>query len=485
MISLIALHVSFYENDNTSLLCFPENKQKIVFSYNDVMKSYYDDLVENYSLRISFDEYSSLYYRSGMSFANYNETLKKKSEQVSLLKLQNDICSISNDRSSSPSADYILEYDNQLLRKVVVGQTNYEFNEIRGGIIRREYLKRLPSYNLNIDYSTIYEGSFFLETNTPGSVYMGHCGIIYKTDQLYYNNEFYEPIDTYTYSDFDDYDNPYTYGQTTSQLILTAEAVGGDDGKVWYGFMDDTRIVDYGVVFFDISIGGNYFTRAFIKDFFKKQIRIPYFLNLDGTGRIDPTDWDFDFEFDEDDIADYSLNYNSFDIDECLLSFFNGKKWYCSEILDAAATYAGCSFVIDNSYNTSSYIFPYFLFHCYNAEITQCDNFVEFYNNGKSNNKWQIVLYNRTSQYFTIYYNYWTCSENNAKNWTNLNYITSITLNPWSVSLIEINDGGGDGYIVLSHIKSLYPMDKRYITYAHLLNVFNNTYAARKNIVNA
>lgn len=163
-----------------------------VFSYLDVFQSYYDQLIFTSETKtLSFEDYCSLYYKYDLQLNEYTSMVQYSIDNdVDLTAVDETV----SPQSSSTDEDYILS------------AITYSYTP------QSEY-KRAPCYN-SYTYAPLQVGDIVFETQTIGNY--GHTAFI---------SDLYHP----------GYYNGY---------IQTIEAVAGG---VQYGFLDDTRMVDFAV----------------------------------------------------------------------------------------------------------------------------------------------------------------------------------------------------------------------------------------------
>lgn len=269
-----------------------------------------------------------------------------------------------------------------------------------------------PSIAFKRDYGSksycdkIKKGDIIFETNCVFYLNgMGHTAIVSSIDKFGYDSS-----------------------HNIIQYIQTIEAV---TGGVQFGFLDDTRIKEFGVVILRPN-SSKYASSAV--DFCLKQVGKDYNLPLK-TGRTQ-TD-------------------------------VNSDYWYCSELVYAAYYNAGLNLNCIDSYG---WCFPYDLFNSYYLNVTNIEEFFDLRLVNKDGNKWKIWIYNSTSNDKLCYYNKKMCFDNDAIKWQNLNDVETITVPKNSYKCVEITENWWATSIAFSFLKTDSTGQTRFITYANSLN---------------
>lgn len=283
----------------------------------------------------SFDEFCANYYDSGLDLPHYTDSVVNAafydSDEVEARPM------------ASNDADYIMS------------ATDYEYTPA-------SEFQRAPVYEA-YNYSLIKEGDIVYETDTI-LFNAGHNALIY------------------------DIDKDGAYGN----YIQTIEAVGGG---VQFGFLDDTRIVDFGVKILRVQ-GADDEVVDTAKYFIHEQLGKAYFLNI--------------------------LRLNT---------SIDSDSWYCSELVYAAYKYAGIDIgVRKNDKGEDVYLslgcIPSDIYKSYNVSEVSLEYISELYFIDisiikKTGGDWTIRVYNSGNTEITVEYNAKMCFKNDAKNWTGLN----------------------------------------------------------------
>lgn len=280
--------------------------------------------------------------------------------------------------------------------------------------------KRQP-YRLIYDYSLIKKGDIVYETDTI-FYDIGHTALITNMRQ----NSFYG-----------------TY-------VQTIEAVGG--AGVAFGFLDDLRMAEFKIKILRVKNATTVDIESAI-NFCSSQLGKPYSLNPNR--------------------ANTSINSSS---------------WYCSELIYGAYYSVGVNLRLMRTpdgyeYYVGSGVYPLDLYNSCNTTLVDIPffGFLDLSVEGKSGTTWSIKIFNNNSNVITAYYNTKMCTEPNAKNWSNLNHITSVEINPNSSVIVNISENWFAGYITVSYVN----VSKRYITYANELNNSSKSLTSYHNFISA
>ncbi len=257
--------------------CF-ENTE-VVFSYKDILQSYYNQVIDSlcgdadYDETISFDEFCEGYYQVDLNIQDYTTLLINVAQgQINLSDFYATIDDGIDITPMSSVADYILK-------------NTYDPEVDDPDITPYSYFRSFPDKDLKeseklFDFSTIKEGDIILETKTI-LMDSGHTAFVYDTEKKAYTSN--EGTDTITY-------------------IETIEAV---PNVVSFGYLSQERFINYGVVILRVTSDSAIIAKA--KEFVYQQLGKTY--NLPTTARV---------------------NYD-----------INSDEWYCSELINAAYFYAG------------------------------------------------------------------------------------------------------------------------------------------------
>ena len=352
-----------------------------VLSYEDVFEEYYNKaLIMSEGQEIcSFNEFCNGYYDSELDLPTYTASV--------ISEVTSDSTQYDVQPMASVDADYILSENDYLQTPAA------EF-------------QRVPVYEA-YDYSVIKEGDIIFETETV-LFNTGHNAIVYDMEK---NSE---------------------YGN----YIQTIEAVLGG---VQFGFLDDTRIVDYKIKILRV-VGASEEVVQDTKYFAYKQLGKEYFLNI--------------------------LRLNT-DI--------NSESWYCSELVYAAYKYAGIDIGVkkdsngEDTYLTLGCI-PYDIYNSYNVNQvvlhTTQPYFLEIKILSCNSKVWEIEVFNSTAVDITFEYNTKMCFKGDAQKWDNLDDVVEDTVPAYDSISISISENFLATSIALSRVEA----EKRYVTYAYGLD---------------
>lgn len=391
------------ENDNAETANF-----ETVVSYEDIFRGYYRQTTEamaeyNIEMPYSFEEFCDGYYMLGMDIQSYCDFL--------VAEANGTICMADYEispRSSSGDADYIIKG----------GTSDPDSSNFDPEITPSSALQRPIYYNNdNFDYSEIREGDIIIETDTPYND-SGHSAFVYDTNKSVSGNI-----------------------QGRSTYIQVIEAV---TGGVQFGFLDDERMVDYGVVI----LRPRYANAAIIEDakyFHWSQLGKPYDLPLT-VGRVNTS--------------------------------INSGSWYCSELNYAGYYYAGLSIASPSS---GGWIWPVDLLTSSSVKYVSFSDTLDARLYGKEDGKWRIRVYNYTGSTVNMYYNAKLAYEDDAKNWTGLKDVntTPVTIYNNSYADIYISTNWFATTAAISYTQG----GKRYVTYCNGLNDATLRMRVYKNVI--
>lgn len=259
------------------------------------------------------------------------------------------------------------------------------------------YFRQMPTYSGVYDYSNVRVGDIIIETKTIGEN-VGHSAFIS--------------------------DIAHTYSGGT--YIQTIEAVAQG---VSYGFLDDFRMINYGVVILrPINVTNSNIATAY--NFQLGQIGEPY----------------------------------DFPISPRINTSYEAESWYCSELIYAAYLSANVPLLLPEN---NSYLMPRDILQSTSCTFCTIGNYLDLKYIGKtSSNKWSMYVFNCSSETVTVYYNTKMCFENDAKNWSGLSNVSSFTLSPNTYSRVEISTNLFATCCAFSQVVG----SDRYITYCKNLN---------------
>lgn len=347
-----------------------------IISSNVVARYYYEKsksrLLKKGIEIVSIEAYVQSFRKQNNSLAIFCETFENTSDY-----------SISTISSSSGIASYILGYS--------IGSSDYT---------KKEYFQQKPLYQA-FDYSILEDGDIIYESGNETGGF--HVAFLYNSKQdSYYGN-----------------------------YLQTIEAV---PDKVQYGFLDDDRILRYGVSIYRVYRAKELSTVKRAKDFIVKQVG-----------------------------KNYSYDYTKTDIS------VNETEWYCSELVYAAYCAGGMDIVSNSSsvFNpNTTVVFPIQLTTgSLTYRIAISTSWVELSVDSFNNKKWEINVYNPNTFGITLEYNSKMCYQDDAKNWNKLNDIKSIYISSFNTKTVSIEENWFATTIALSFVND----NKRYVSYANEL----------------
>ena len=390
-------------NDNAEAAKF-----ETVISYEDILQEYYQQTIEamaeyNIEMPYSFEEFCDGYYMLGMDLQSYCDFL--------VAEANGTICMADYEispMSSSDDEDYIIKGDT-----ANPNSSNFDPEITPSSALQRD----IYYTNGNFDYSAIQEGDIVVETSTKFNN-MGHSAFVYDINKQVEGR---------------------IHGRST--YIQVIEAV---KGGVQFGFLDDNRMVDFGVVI----IRPNYTNSSIVEDakyFHWCQLGKPYDLPLT-EGRVNTS--------------------------------INSSSWYCSELNYAGYYYAGRVIAYASS---GGWIWPFDLTNSSATKYVSFSNTLDARLYGKVDGKWKIRVYNYTGNTVSMYYNSRLAYESDAKNWTGLNHVNvdPITINNNSYTDIYISTNWFATTAAISHKVG----NKRYVTYCNDLNNATLRMGVYKNVI--
>ena len=203
LMSIIFMITMLYCFDNKAVTVdrAMETNSPVVLSYADVFEAYYDyaeeTVLANGNEMCSYEEFCDKYYSSGMDIAEYTEAV---------------IQVLTADSCDDEDGGIALATDISEDEYYILSSTTYDYTPL-------SEFKEEPIYFF-VDYSELNEEDIIYETNT--SLGTGHNALVYDLDKSGY------------------------YGT----YIQTIEAVANG---VQYGFLDDARMVEFGVVILRVT----------------------------------------------------------------------------------------------------------------------------------------------------------------------------------------------------------------------------------------
>lgn len=383
-----------------------EKKARVVFSYEDIFSNYYqkfsDSMLKNdIENPYTYDEYKNGFYTFNMNIDDYNDFLL--SEAKGLINISDYETNTTS--SSSYDADYILKGD----------ISNPDSTDFNPNITPTTAFKRKVKYDKFNLQNVINDGDIIYESATILND-IGHTAFVYNKSKQCENTSY-------------------------ANYIQTIEAVSSG---VKFGFLDDTRMLTFGVVVLRWTDDTDYINSA--KYFMYQQLNKPYSYPLQ-TGRI-------------------NLDINS-------------SQWYCSELINAAYHYAYMYFYI---HSTSGWINPTDIYNDFsnNNWFVTVSNTFDIKLLGKESGKWKFNVYNNTNSSKNLMYNKKLAFESDAKNFNNLLDVESVNIPARLYVTVKISTNvfATDAAFCYQDLNN-----KKSITYAHSLN--NSTLRCKifKNIV--
>lgn len=405
--------------EETDTAYVEQEEYQTVVSYMDVFEAYYQQASErlsdgNIEMPYTFEEFCDGYYTFNMEIQAYTDLIVDEAYgRVSMVEYE-----VSLAASALPSADedYIIKGDTadpNIPASFDPGTTPY-------AAIQRDI------YYTLFDFSAIREGDIILETATTFND-IGHTAFVYDVDK---------PAGLRS-SD----QRGRVYGKSNNEqtYIQTIEAVGGG---VQFGFLDDTRMVDFGVIILRATKNSSIIESA--KYFVKNQL-----------GKL------YDFPLTEG-RANTSIN---------------SVKWYCSELIYAAYKYAGYDLYAVSS---DGWVWPYALANTGRTNYVCVSNCFDAKLIGKESGKWKIRVYNNSSSSATLYYNTKLAFFDDAKNWTNsLSNTTSVSISANSYTTVYITTNVFATTAAFSRVIN----GRRYVTYCDGINNSTLRMRVRKNVI--
>lgn len=389
----------------TSENYIPDDSE-VVVSYVDLFRQYYDQM----ELRMSegdienpytFEEFCDGYYQFDLELQEYTDLLVDEAYGI-ICMADYEVSTLSD---TSGDEFYIIKGD-------TANPSSSNFDpEVTPSTAFQEKTLNYTKF----DYSTVKVGDILYETNTI-LLNIGHTAFVYDINKSATVN---------------------IVGRST--YIQTIEAVG--EG-VQFGYLDDKRMVDFGVVILRTTASSSKISQA--KYFVWKQLGKEYDFPMDAEGRVNTS--------------------------------IDSAEWYCSELINAAYLYAGCNF---NAVNSAGGVWPQDLLWCSKTSYVSFSGCLDLMLQGKENGKWKIRVYNSTGRTATVYYNTRLADVNIAKNWNNPKHEATVTITSGTSKVIYIDTYIFGSSAMFSTIKD----GKRYITYGKDLNTTNRM-CIFKNIIN-
>lgn len=233
------------------------------------------------------------------------------------------------------------------------------------------------------------------------------------------------------------HDSPY------GKYIQTIEAVAGG---VQYGFLDDDRMIDYGVCVCSPYLYDDT-TRGKAIQFCKNQLGKGWWFDTDDT----PIDLDG-----------------------------NQQDWYCSELI-YAAYYNATGSLMQVGVTESGHVMPGHLYNTWQTSdvviYSDSNDYIspDYYlqlSVVRNASKWRINVYNPTDFDVEVEYNKKMCFGYDAEDWTNLGDLGSFSLAPRKSTTdpIQVSTNFFATHIAFSWVYETETIAIRYITYANNLS---------------
>lgn len=374
-----------------------------VFSYKSILQDMYDAEVLSGELNqseVSFSEYCASYVDPSLAM----DQVTADSAETYQLALESQV----QPRSNSDDEDYILK-----------GINDPELSSFDPTYTPSSAFQRSVTYADRNMYSLLQEGDIVLETKSTNALLggvlnnPGHTAYIYNTAKS------------------------GAYGN----YIQTIEAVGGG---VQFGFLDDARMITFGVVILRPTNTDSEIVEA-ASEFHYAQLNKPYA---------------------------FSFTEAKTDI--------NASQWYCSELTNAAYSYAGVNF---NAVNSAGNVMPYDILHSSRTKYVRYGKYLDIRisKNYGVENGYTLEIYNYTGSAVTVEYNSKMCFVNDAKNWTGLSDVKTVTLNHGSMTRVNIYTNLAADAVAISYVSG----GVRYITYGTELRSGSYLMATYKSRVTA
>lgn len=358
-----------------------------VFSYKSILRNEYDSKILSKQLtqsEISFDDYCRTYIDPELTL----DEITADNVDMYRQSLNSQIQPYSNFEDE----DYILKGIND------PDSDSFDPSETPYSAFQRHEIKYADK---DMYYGLLREGDIILETNCK-NFWMGtalnnpgHTAYIYNVNKEGAHGKY----------------------------IQTIEAV---KGGVQFGFLDDERMVNFGVVILRPTRTNTTIVRK-ASEFHYKQLNKPYHL---------------------------SLTQAKTDIDSA--------QWYCSELNNAAYYYAGVDFYAVNS---SGGVMPYNILHSVKTEYVRYGKYLDIRISNVSviEKGYVIEVFNNTGSTVTVQYNSKRCFTKDAQNWKLKNDVKEVSLSSGSMVRLNILNNWFADAVAVSYVSG----GVRYITYGN------------------
>lgn len=382
-----------------------------VLSYKDVFASYYRQAEERMAeggieMPYTFDEFCDGYYELGMDIQDYTDLLVN--EAFGLINMSD----YEPEEFSSKDEDYIIG-------KISKPNTS----EFDPEITPASAFERKPKY-VKFDYSAIHDGDIIIETDNWKIYNMGHAAMVYNAHKR-------------TSADTDG----------RGSYIQTIEAV---QHGVQFGFLDDTRMIDFGVVIIRSTVVGGLGMMTLdkmienAKYFMWKQLGKPYSLPTGSNGRA------------------------NMEIDS--------TTWYCTELVNAAYAYGILNL---DAINDNGCVWAYDLIESQFTKYVCVSNCLDVDMLGKEGGKWKFRVYNSTDSAITFEYNKKLAFYDDAKNWSGLKDKATVSVGANSSTIVYVSTNVFATTAAFSRVVN----GTRCITYCYKLNTATMRMRVNKNII--
>lgn len=223
--------------------------------------------------------------------------------------------------------------------------------------------------------------------------------------------------------------------------IQTIEAVGGG---VQFGFLDDERMVDFGVVILRPTTTSTSIVSS-ASTFIYEQLNKPY-----------------------------AFSFTS------AKTSINSSQWYCSELVNAAYYYAGVNF---NAVNSAGNIMPYDILHSSKTKYVRYGKYLDIRISETYgvDDGYVIEIFNYTGKTVSVSYNLKMCFTSNAKTWSGLSNVTTVSVSNGSMVRVSIYTNALADAVAVSYVSS----GVRYITYGNDLRTGSCYMATYKTCVSS
>lgn len=310
-----------------------------VFSYLTLLNDYYRNAkskVEADGLSFcTFEEFFNHYYELDMDISDYTDMMAGLYTDESVEPLSSS--------SSSSGKSYTLKS----LSK------NYNPEETPVGVFKNGIPENANGFLTNHLYANICAGDIAIDTRSTFAG-AGHTALICEVDKK-------------------------IAGKSTT-YIQTIEAI---DDKVYYGYIDEKRVIEYGIVIVrPYRLNDSKIESAI--EFCYEQLGKPYDFPLQ-KGRVNTS--------------------------------INSDKWYCSELIYAAYKYAGIYLCYPSSSDT--WVFPFDIYYSSQVSFVPIFGCLDAKIYEKSGGVWKMRVYNGSDRKVTCIYNKKMCFTDDAVGWTN------------------------------------------------------------------